>query len=131
MFPRAGSAFPGDCGLFRAVGSGGAVSIAPALTRGSLTETSPTSSSLDAPIARLEERRGKLAKDWLLHVLDRASLDEIERKPTARVVRELPELIGEILAEAAAPAVRPLPARHREWALHLAQLAGRDPSDVA
>ncbi len=84
---------------------------------------------MDAPIARLEERRGKLAKDWLLHVLDRSSLDQIERIPTARVVRELPELIVEILEDAARGG-RPA-ARHREWARHLAQLAGREPDDVA
>jgi diguanylate cyclase (GGDEF)-like protein len=84
---------------------------------------------LDAPIARLEERRGKLAKDWLLHVLDRSSLDQIERLPTARVVRELPELISEILREADRGG--PPGARHREWALHLGQLAGREPGDVA
>jgi diguanylate cyclase (GGDEF)-like protein len=128
MLSRAHPAFPAACGFFRAVGSGGAVSIAPALTRGSLTETSPTSSSLDAPIARLEERRGKLAKDWLLHVLDRSSLDQIERLPTARVVRELPELISAILEDAETGG--PPAARHREWALHLAQLAGREPGEA-
>jgi diguanylate cyclase (GGDEF)-like protein len=88
---------------------------------------------LDAPIAHLDERRGKLAKDWLLHVLDRSSLDEIERLPTARVVRELPELIGELLVEAAAlgpPTKAASPTRDREWALHLAQLAGREPGDL-
>jgi diguanylate cyclase (GGDEF)-like protein len=82
----------------------------------------------------LDERRGKLAKDWLLHVLDRSSLDEIERLPTARVVRELPELIGELLVEAAAlgPSERAAsPTRDREWVLHLAQLAGREPGDLA
>jgi diguanylate cyclase (GGDEF)-like protein len=83
---------------------------------------------LDAPIARLEERRGKLAKGWLLHVLDRSSLDQIERIPTARVVRELPELISAILEDADRGA--PPAARHREWALHLGQLAGREPGEV-
>jgi diguanylate cyclase (GGDEF)-like protein len=83
---------------------------------------------LDAPIARLEERRGKLAKGWLLHVLDRSSLDQIERIPTARVVRELPELITAILEDAGRSA--PPAARHREWALHLGQLAGREPGEV-
>jgi diguanylate cyclase (GGDEF)-like protein len=83
---------------------------------------------LDAPIARLEERRGKLAKGWLLHVLDRSSLDQIERIPTARVVRELPELISAILEDASRAA--PPAARHREWAQHLGQLAGRDAGEV-
>ena len=83
---------------------------------------------MDAPIARLEERSGKLAKDWLLHVLDRSSLEQIERLPTARVVRELPDLIGDILRDADGGG--PPGTRHREWALHLAQLAGRDPGDV-
>ena len=40
------------------------------------------------------ETRGELAKTWLMRLLDGASLDEIERIPTARIVRDLPELIG-------------------------------------
>jgi diguanylate cyclase (GGDEF)-like protein len=80
---------------------------------------------LDAPIARLEESRGELAKAWLMRALERSSLEEIERLPTARIVRELPDLIGEIAAAARSDAL-PEPARHVEWAKRLGELSGRD-----
>jgi len=57
---------------------------------------------MDAPIERLDETRGELAKTWLLRVVEQSSLDEIERLPTPRIARELPELIGEIARAAAA-----------------------------
>jgi diguanylate cyclase (GGDEF)-like protein len=79
---------------------------------------------LDAPLARLEETRGDLAKAWLMRALDRASLEEIERLPTGRIVRELPELIGEIAAAARSEAA-PESARHVDWAARLAELTGR------
>jgi diguanylate cyclase (GGDEF)-like protein len=80
---------------------------------------------LDAPIARLEETRGELAKAWLMRVLDEAPLEEIERLPTGRIARELPELIGEIARAAREPS-GPEPARHVEWAKRLAELTGGD-----
>jgi diguanylate cyclase (GGDEF)-like protein len=80
---------------------------------------------LDAPIARLEETRGELAKAWLLRALDRSSLEEIERLPTSRIARELPELIGEI-ASAARSDELPEPSRQVEWARRLAELSGRE-----
>jgi len=55
------------------------------------------STVLDAPLARLDESREELTKAWLLRVVERASLEEIERIPTDRIARELPELIGEIV----------------------------------
>jgi diguanylate cyclase (GGDEF)-like protein len=80
---------------------------------------------MDAPIARLEETRGELAKAWLMQALDRLSLDAIERLPTGRIVRELPDLIGEIAA--AAREEPPAGAgRHVEWATRLAELSGRE-----
>jgi diguanylate cyclase (GGDEF)-like protein len=79
---------------------------------------------MDAPIARLEETRGELAKTWLLRVVEQSSLEEIERLPTPRIVRELPDLIGEIARAAAGD--EPLPAAHgAEWAKRLAELTGR------
>ena len=80
---------------------------------------------MDAPIARLEETRGELAKAWLMQALERLSLDEIERLPTGRIARELPDLIGEIAA-AARDEQRDGASHHVEWAARLAELTGRE-----
>ena len=80
---------------------------------------------MDAPIARLEETRGDLAKTWLLRALERSSLEEIERLPTGRIARELPDLIGEIAASARDD-VPPEASRHVEWAKRMADLTGRE-----
>jgi diguanylate cyclase (GGDEF)-like protein len=80
---------------------------------------------MDGPIARLEETRGELAKAWLMRALGRASLEEIERLPTARIARELPELIAEIAA-AARPDADPDAARYVDWAKRLGELTGRE-----
>jgi diguanylate cyclase (GGDEF)-like protein len=80
---------------------------------------------MNGPIARLEETRGELAKAWLMRALGRSSLDEIERLPTGRIARELPELIGEI-ARAARADAEPDAARHVDWAKRLAELSGRE-----
>jgi diguanylate cyclase (GGDEF)-like protein len=81
---------------------------------------------MDAPIERLDETRGELAKTWLLRVVEQSSLEEIERLPTARIARDLPDLIGEI-ARAAAEEASPAGAAARgvEWAKRLAELTGR------
>ena len=80
---------------------------------------------MDAPIARLEETRGELAKAWLMRAVGRASLEEIERLPTARIARELPELIADIARAAGEGSPREA-ARHVEWAKRLAELTGRE-----
>jgi diguanylate cyclase (GGDEF)-like protein len=80
---------------------------------------------MDGPIARLEETRGELAKAWLMRALGRSSLEEIERLPTARIARELPELIAEI-ARAARGDADPDTARHVDWARRLAELTGHE-----
>jgi diguanylate cyclase (GGDEF)-like protein len=80
---------------------------------------------MDAPIARLQDTRGELAKAWLMRALERASLDEIERLPTSRIVRELPDLIAEI-AGAAGDEPSPDSGRHVEWATRLTELTGRE-----
>lgn len=85
-----------------------------------------TRNGIDAPIARLEETRGELAKTWLLRVVEQSSLDQIERLPTPRIVRELPELIGEIARAAGEEPVAGAAARGVEWAKRLAELTGRD-----
>jgi diguanylate cyclase (GGDEF)-like protein len=81
---------------------------------------------MDAPIERLDEARGELAKAWLLRVVAQSSLEEIERLPTGRIARDLPDLIGEI-ARAAADDASPAGAAARgvEWAKRLAELTGR------
>jgi diguanylate cyclase (GGDEF)-like protein len=53
--------------------------------------------ALHEPLARLDESREELAKAWLVRVIERASLDEIEGLPTDRIVRELPDLIGDFI----------------------------------
>jgi diguanylate cyclase (GGDEF)-like protein len=53
--------------------------------------------ALDAPLARLAESREEITKAWLMRVLERASLDEIERMQTDRAARELPDLIADII----------------------------------
>jgi diguanylate cyclase (GGDEF)-like protein len=78
---------------------------------------------MNAPIERLDEARGELAKTWLLRVVEQSSLDEIERLPTPRIARELPELIGEIARAAAAEEVAS--GHGVEWAKRLAELTGR------
>jgi hypothetical protein len=86
---------------------------------------------LDAPLARLEQSRDELAKSWLLRVLERAPLSDIERIPTERIVRELPDLISDIVrAVARSAAGSPgdlLSADAEERASRLASLSGRDP----
>jgi diguanylate cyclase (GGDEF)-like protein len=79
---------------------------------------------MDAPLERLDETRGELAKTWLLRVVEESSLEEIERLPTPRIARELPELIGEIARTAAADEAVPA-GRGVEWAKRLAELTGR------
>ena len=49
------------------------------------------------PLARLERSRDELAKQWLVRLIERASLDEIRELPTERIARELPELISGIV----------------------------------
>ena len=83
---------------------------------------------MDAPIARLEEMRGELAKTWLIRVIEQAPLTEIERLPTARIARELPDMIADIARAARDDDSVSVDdgTRHLEWAKRLAELIGRD-----
>ena len=85
--------------------------------------------ALDAPLARLAETREEITKAWLMRVLERASLEEIERMQTDRVVRELPELIGDIIQamgdDAHALRLEPGGERH-EGAAKLVGFRGRE-----
>jgi diguanylate cyclase (GGDEF)-like protein len=83
---------------------------------------------VDAPIARLEEMRGELAKTWLMRVIEQAPLSEIERLPTARIARELPEMIADVARAARDDDSASVDeaARHLEWAKRLAELTGRE-----
>ena len=61
-----------------------------------------------------------------MRVVERASLADIERLPTARIARELPELISEIARAADDEADSVSGARHLEWAKRLSELTGRE-----
>ena len=81
--------------------------------------------ALDEPLARLHEGREELAKAWLLRLLERASLDEIEQLPTDRIARELPPLISDILrAVGITDGPMELDAEGRERAARLGELRG-------
>jgi diguanylate cyclase (GGDEF)-like protein len=78
------------------------------------------------PLARLDRSRDELAKAWLVRLIERASLDEIRELPTERIARELPELIGDIVREAAEGDGDPydLPQDQAERAASLATMRG-------
>jgi diguanylate cyclase (GGDEF)-like protein len=81
---------------------------------------------MDAPTKRLDETRGELAKAWLLRVVEQSTLEEIERLPTPRIARDLPDLIGEIARAAAEDApLAGAAGRGVEWAKRLVELTGR------
>jgi diguanylate cyclase (GGDEF)-like protein len=91
--------------------------------------------ALDAPLERLLDQRAELAKEWLLRVLERASLDAIEQLPTDRIVQDLPDLISDIVeaVRSDADAVGP-DDEYRERAKRIAGLRGTDkvaPADLA
>jgi diguanylate cyclase (GGDEF)-like protein len=82
--------------------------------------------ALDARLARLQDSREELAKAWLLRMLERASLDQIERLPTDRIARELPALISEILRAVASAEPTDIEADNglRERAARVGELHG-------
>ena len=53
--------------------------------------------ALDAPLARLADSSSELAKAWVLAVLDRAPLQEIERMPMEEVAGELQDLVAALV----------------------------------
>ena len=55
------------------------------------------SAALDAALRRLGESREEITKAWLMRVLERASLEDVERMQTDRIARELPELVTVIV----------------------------------
>src|SRR5687767_6336553 len=92
---------------------------------------------MDDPLARIEAFRDEIAKAWLLHAVEGASLDEIGAMPVARIARELPELVADVLRDARAEEPRPsLDPDGREYrrARQIAELGGREeprPGSVA
>ena len=79
---------------------------------------------VESPVSRLEASRGEIAKSWLMRVVERSSLEELERLPVQRVAQELPELIAEIARVAGAGnATGGVPL---EWAQRLSELAGHE-----
>lgn len=79
--------------------------------------------ALDAALARLGGARDQLAKRWLMRLLERASLEEIEQLATDRIARELPGLIAGVLDAVRLGAPQP-GAEALERAARLAELRG-------
>jgi diguanylate cyclase (GGDEF)-like protein len=79
---------------------------------------------VESPISRLEESRGEIAKAWLMRVIERSSLEELQRLPMPRIAQELPELIAEI-AHAAGDG-EPSGGAPLEWAHRLSELSGHE-----
>ncbi len=75
------------------------------------------------PLARLERSRDELAKQWLVRLIERASLDEIRELPTERIARELPDLITGIVDSFAEDEADPFNLS-KEQAARAASLAG-------
>ena len=88
---------------------------------------------MNPALARLEGAREDLARRWLARVVATSSLDEIGRLETGRIVRELPDLISDVLRgidrearETAAGA-----AGEQRSAARLAGLRAQEPPDPA
>ena len=79
---------------------------------------------MESPISRLEESRGEIAKAWVMRVVERSSLEELQRLPMARIARELPELVAEIARVAGQG--EPSGTTPLEWAQHLSELSGHE-----
>jgi diguanylate cyclase (GGDEF)-like protein len=79
---------------------------------------------VESPISRLEESRGEIAKAWLMRVVERSSLEDLERLPIARIAQDLPELIAEIArAAGTGEGSGGIPL---EWAHRLSELSGHE-----
>ena len=79
---------------------------------------------VESPISRLEESRGEIAKAWLMRVVERSSLEELERLQMPRIAQDLPELVAEIARAAGSgegSGGAPL-----EWAQRLSELSGHE-----
>lgn len=92
------------------------------------------------PLARLESAREDLAKRWLVALIERTPLEEIERLPTDRLAGALPALISGLIAAAGDAERRgdggELVESARERALALAAIRGEEgvtalPADLA
>jgi diguanylate cyclase (GGDEF)-like protein len=79
---------------------------------------------VESPISRLEESRGEIAKSWLMRVVERSPLEDLERLPVPRIAQELPELVAEIARTAGqGDAGQAVPL---EWAQRLSELSGHE-----
>jgi diguanylate cyclase (GGDEF)-like protein len=80
---------------------------------------------VESPISRLEDSRGEIAKAWLMRIVERSSLEELERLPLPRISQDLPELIAEIARAAGSGDVNG-GAAPLEWAHRLSELSGHE-----
>ncbi len=84
-----------------------------------------------AQIERVKRSREELAKQWLLRMVERMPLREVENLPINWIVREAPLLITDILDELADPAAGPDLERAAEGMSRAGQLGRLRRSDVA
>lgn len=89
-------------------------------------ESRRLTTALEAPLSRLHDSREELAKAWLVRVIERASLDDLQNLATDRIARELPDLIGDVLRVVAKDSHEDLELREEEYerAARLAELRG-------
>ncbi|MDP8942940.1 MAG: diguanylate cyclase [Actinomycetota bacterium] len=90
--------------------------------------------ALDGPLQRLAESREEITKAWLIRVLERSSLEEVERMQTDRIARELPDLVEDIVRamgeDSEYARLEPGGDRH-ERAARLVAFRGRETPDPA
>ena len=92
--------------------------------------------SITESLARVDRARDELAKAWLVRLIERASLEEIQELPTDRIARQLPQLISDMVRAVATDGTAPLelsPEEVERAATLAALRAGPDssPADLA
>jgi diguanylate cyclase (GGDEF)-like protein len=80
---------------------------------------------LSGPLARLDRSKEALAKEWLVRLIQRSSLEEIQDLPTESIAREVPQLIGDVLRACNGDRPFEISAEGADRAAALAALRGR------
>lgn len=93
--------------------------------------------TLAPALARVGARRDELTKAWIVRLLERASLAEIERLPTDRIAREAPAILAAVVAaasdagpEAPGAALPPAGVAGAEALAELREAAGGSPAEL-